>query len=145
MRYLSPVAFQKHLNAHMIEGMLGLHTVWLHYYPGISKLMHFTKKMAWRRREEIYIFSSACLRVLGDNLRRRDRSEKFKPRLASYHPVLLRDTALAVRVDTPVFVQKCCSLQWQEPISWHCDGQARAKHQISTCILFKPRRSKLPA
>lgn len=44
MRYLSPVAFQKHLNAHMIEGMLGLHTVCLHYYPGISKLMHFTKK-----------------------------------------------------------------------------------------------------
>lgn len=75
MRYLSPVAFQKHLNAHMIEGMLGLHTVCLHYYPGISKLMHFTKKLAWRRREEIHIFSSACLQVLKDNLRRKDRSE----------------------------------------------------------------------
>lgn len=56
MRYLSPVASQKHLNAHMIEGMLGLHTVWLHYYPGISKPMHFTKKLVWRRREEIYIY-----------------------------------------------------------------------------------------
>lgn len=44
MRYLSPAAFQKHLNAHMIEGMLGLHTVWLHYYPRISRLMHFIKK-----------------------------------------------------------------------------------------------------
>ena len=59
MRYLSPVAFQKHLNARRIEGMLGLHTVWLHYYPGISRLMHCTKKLLWRKREEIYIFTSA--------------------------------------------------------------------------------------
>lgn len=60
MRYLNPAAFQKHLNAHVIDGMLGLHTVWLHYYPGISKLMHFTKKkLAWKR-EEIYTFRSAC-------------------------------------------------------------------------------------
>lgn len=140
MRYLSPVAFQKHLNAHMIEGMLGLHTVCLHYYPGISKLMHFTKKLAWRRREEIHIFSSACLQVLKDNLRRKDRSEKFKPRLASRHPVLLCDTALAARVDTPVFVQKCRSPQPREPISWHCNRQARAKHQISAGILFEPHR-----
>lgn len=66
MRYLSPAAFQKHLNAHMIEGMLGLHTVWPHYYPGISKLMHFNKKMGRRRREEIYIFSSPYVQVLWD-------------------------------------------------------------------------------
>lgn len=56
MRYLSPVAFQKHLNAHMIEGMLGLHTVCLHYYPGISKLMHFTKKKRRGGGERKYIF-----------------------------------------------------------------------------------------
>lgn len=76
MRYLSPVAFQKHLNAHMIEGMLGLHTVCLHYYPGISKPMHFTKKVVWRRREKIYIFlvlpayrSSAIISTGGPSVR----------------------------------------------------------------------------
>lgn len=103
----------------------------------------FHKKTgAEEERGNIYIFSSACLQVLGDNPHRRDRSEKFRPRLASRHPVLLRDTALAVRADTPVSEQKRCSLQPPEPISRRCDGQTRAKHRIPTCILFEPRRSK---
>lgn len=102
MRYLSPVAFQKHLNAHMIEGMLGLHTVCLHYYPGISKPMHFTKKVSVEEeRENIYIFSSACLQVLSDNFHRRAQCEKFKPRLDSHQPAFLCNMALAERVGTP--------------------------------------------
>lgn len=44
----------------------------------------------------------------------------------------------------PLFGLKRCSRCLQEPISLHCDGQARAKDQISTCVLLKPHRSELP-
>lgn len=72
MRYLSPVAFQKHLNAPMIEGMLGLHTVWLHYYPRISKLMHFIKKTGVEEERGNIYFKFSPLTVPQGNVCRGD-------------------------------------------------------------------------
>lgn len=131
MRYLSPVASQKHLNAHMIEGMLGLHTVWLHYYPGISKLMHFTKKknkkLVWRRREGIYIWLAqaayeSSVMISAKEVSLRDSSCTGLP--------ITQKCSFSRGLDTPFLMWKHCRSLL------HCTGMGRPEPESKSVPVF---------